>query len=46
MAMANQRKIVDARADSDGDITQVLFLGNARFTPPGARFRAICPALR
>ena len=27
------REIVDARADSDGDITHVLFKGNRRFTP-------------
>ena len=27
------KKIVDARADSDGDITDVLFQGNSTFTP-------------
>ena len=27
------KKIVDARADSDGDITAVRFAGNATFTP-------------
>ena len=30
--MAPKRRIVDARADSEGDITHVLFEGNARFT--------------
>lgn len=30
--MADKRKIVDARADSEGDITHVLFKGNQRFT--------------
>ena len=28
-----QRKIVDARADRDGDITHVKFANNERFTP-------------
>ena len=27
-----KRKIVDARADADGDITHVKFAGNQRFT--------------
>ena len=27
------KKIVDARSDGDGDITDVLFQGNATFTP-------------
>ena len=27
------KKIVDARADSDGDITDVLLQGNSTFTP-------------
>lgn len=27
------KKIVDAKADSDGDITTVRFQGNATFTP-------------
>ena len=31
--MTNKRKIVDARADSEGDISHVLFQGNSRFTP-------------
>lgn len=31
--MTDKRKIVDARADSDGDITHVKFKGNQRFTP-------------
>ena len=31
--MGNKRKIIDARADSDGDITHVLFSGNQQFTP-------------
>ena len=31
--MAEKRKIVDARADSEGDITHVKFKGNRRFTP-------------
>lgn len=30
--MNSKRKIVDARADSDGDITHVKFAGNQRFT--------------
>jgi hypothetical protein len=30
--MGRQRKIVDAKADSEGDITHVLFEGNERFT--------------
>lgn len=30
--MADKKKIVDARADSEGDITHVLFKGNSRFT--------------
>lgn len=30
--MTNQRKIVDAKADSDGDITHVLIEGNTNFT--------------
>lgn len=30
--MGDKRKIVDARADSEGDITHVLFQGNRRFT--------------
>ena len=30
--MAPKRRIVDARADSEGDITHVLFEGNSRFT--------------
>ena len=28
-----KRKVVDARADDDGDITHVRFQGNQRFTP-------------
>ncbi len=28
-----QRKVVDARADSEGDITQVKIEGNTNFTP-------------
>ena len=31
--MAKRRKIVDARADGEGDITHVRFKGNSRFTP-------------
>lgn len=31
--MSKVRKIVDARADDDGDITHVLFDGNSNFTP-------------
>lgn len=31
--MADKKKIVDARADSEGDITHVKFKGNTRFTP-------------
>ena len=30
--MGKKRKIVDARADEDGDITHVLFEGNTNFT--------------
>lgn len=30
--MARKRRIVDARADSDGDITHVRFQDNSRFT--------------
>lgn len=30
--MARKRKIVDARADSEGDISHVKFQGNSRFT--------------
>jgi len=30
--MSKQKKIVDARADADGDITHVRFEGNSRFT--------------
>ena len=30
--MPKQRKVVDARADSEGDITQVLIEGNTTFT--------------
>ncbi len=30
--MAPKRHIIDARADSEGDITHVKFEGNARFT--------------
>ena len=30
--MTGKRKIIDALADSEGDITQVLFDGNSRFT--------------
>lgn len=29
--MAPQKRIIDARADEDGDITHVLFQGNSRF---------------
>ena len=29
--MAPKKRIVDARADSEGDITHVLFEGNSRF---------------
>ncbi len=28
-----EKKIIDARADSEGDITSVRFRGNAGFTP-------------
>ncbi len=28
-----KRKVVDARADAEGDITQVKLDGNSRFTP-------------
>lgn len=31
--MAPQKRIIDAKADSDGDITHVKFQGNQRFTP-------------
>ncbi len=31
--MAPKKRIIDARADSEGDITHVKFDGNARFTP-------------
>lgn len=31
--MAPKKRIVDARADSEGDITHVKFEGNSRFTP-------------
>ena len=31
--MATKKRIVDARADSEGDISHVLFDGNQRFTP-------------
>ncbi len=31
--MGDKRKIVDARADSEGDISHVLFEGNTNFTP-------------
>lgn len=30
--MAKQRKVVDARADREGDITHVRLEGNSRFT--------------
>ena len=30
--MAPKKRIVDARADSEGDITHVKFKGNSRFT--------------
>lgn len=30
--MTNKRKVVDARADSEGDITHVQLEGNERFT--------------
>ena len=30
--MPDQRKIIDARGDEDGDTTHVLFKGNSRFT--------------
>ena len=33
--MPKKKKIVDARADADGDISQVLFKGNTRFTSVG-----------
>ena len=31
--MSEKKVIVDARADSEGDITHVRFKGNQRFTP-------------
>ena len=31
--MPSKRQIVDARADSEGDITHVLFKGNTQYTP-------------
>lgn len=31
--MAAKKRIIDARADSDGDITHVKFDGNSKFTP-------------
>jgi hypothetical protein len=31
--MASKRRIVDARADSEGDISHVRFRGNQNFTP-------------
>lgn len=31
--MTDKRKIIDARADSEGDITHVKFKGNQRYTP-------------
>ncbi len=31
--MPDQRKIIAARGDEDGDITHVLLEGNSRFTP-------------
>jgi len=31
--MADQKEIIDARADADGDITHVKFKGNQNFTP-------------
>lgn len=30
--MSKQRKVIDARADSEGDITHVRLSGNQRFT--------------
>ena len=30
--MASKKRIIDAKADQDGDITHVLFQGNSRFT--------------
>ncbi|MBT5413669.1 MAG: DUF3892 domain-containing protein [Rhodospirillaceae bacterium] len=30
--MSSKKKIVDARADGDGDITHVLFKGNSKYT--------------
>ena len=31
--MTDKRRVVDARADSEGDITHVRLAGNSRFTP-------------
>ncbi len=31
--MTNKRKVVDAKADADGDITHVRLQGNSNFTP-------------
>ena len=33
--MPDKRKIIDAKADADGDISHVLFEGNQRFTSVG-----------
>ncbi|MCW5713056.1 MAG: DUF3892 domain-containing protein [Bauldia sp.] len=33
MAKTPKKQIIDARADSEGDITHVKFRGNERFTP-------------
>lgn len=33
--MAKKRKIIDARKDSEGDITHVKFKGNQKFTSVG-----------
>jgi hypothetical protein len=38
-AMPAKKRIVDARADSEGDISHVRFAGNRTFTPVGAAIR-------
>ena len=37
--MPGKRRIVDARADSEGDITHVRFAGNTTYTPVGTAMR-------
>ncbi|MEQ8333341.1 DUF3892 domain-containing protein [Nisaea sp.] len=37
--MAKERKVINARADAEGDITHVLLEGNQRFTSVGEAMR-------